>query len=76
MTNPRYASIATLRTAAGFTGAASRGIGVVSIIGVVWLSVAIKPLCYKLVQAYTENGWVEHIYDRSGAAKNLSSHAR
>src|SRR6266699_7222900 len=66
MTNPRYASNATLRTAAGFTGAASRRIGVVSVIGVVWLSVAIKPLRYKLAQAYTENGWVEHIYDSFG----------
>ena len=66
LTNPRYASIATLRTAAGFTGAASRRIGVVSVIGVVRLTVAIKPLCYKLVQAYTENGWVEHIYDSFG----------
>jgi hypothetical protein len=30
--------------------------------GIVWLTVAIKPLCYKLVQAYTQSVCVEQTY--------------
>jgi hypothetical protein len=42
MTNPRYASIETLRRAPGSTRAASRIVGIVSVTGVVWLTIAIK----------------------------------
>jgi hypothetical protein len=62
MTNPRYASIETLRPATGSTGAPSRMVGVVSVTGIVWLTVAIKRLCYELVQAYTESVCVEQTY--------------
>jgi hypothetical protein len=62
MTNPRYASIETLRPGTGSTGAPSRIVGVVSVTDIVWLTVAIKPLRYKLVQAYTESVRVEQTY--------------